>query len=110
MSRKPVIPTNVYPGTIAPHMPAELYQAQHGCTCGHAHGHGQAPVQQIVIKQSDPWVRYMAIGFAGASIGLLVLASVVATLIAAGLCALCVAVATWGLRALVSGRKEGKKP
>ncbi|MFE3644833.1 hypothetical protein ACFXOM_28305 [Streptomyces sp. NPDC059169] len=106
MSRKPVIPTNVYPGTMAPHMPIEQYQAGHACTCGH----GQAPVQQIVIKQSDPWARYMAIGFAGASIGLLVLASVVAALIAAGLCALCVAAATWALRALLSTRKEAKKP
>lgn len=108
MSRKPVVPTNVYPGIMASHMPVEQYQATHGCTCGHSHGHGQAPVQQIIIKQSDPWVRYMAIGFAGASIGLLVLASVVATLIAAGLCALCVAVATWAVRALLSGRKEVK--
>jgi hypothetical protein len=31
-------------------------------------------------------------------------------LVAAGLCALCVAVATWGLRTLLSGRKDGKKP
>ncbi|MFC9280851.1 hypothetical protein [Streptomyces collinus] len=108
MSSKPVVPTNVYPGTMAPHMPIEQYRAAHGCTCGH--GHGQAPVQQIIVKQSDPWVRYMAIGFAGASIGLLVLASVVAALIAAGLCALCVAVATWALRALLSGRKDPKKP
>lgn len=108
MSRKPVIPTNVYPGTMAPHVPVEQYQPAHGCTCGHSHA--QAPVQQIVIKQPDPWVRYMAIGFAGASLGLLILASVVATLIAAGLCALCVAVATWALRAVLSGRAGAKKP
>jgi hypothetical protein len=95
---------------MAPHMPIEQYQAAHGCTCGHSHGHGQAPVQQIIIKQADPWLRYMSIGFAAATIGLLVLASVVATLVAAGLCALCVAVATWGLRTLLSGRKDGKKP
>lgn len=109
MSRKPVIPSNVYPGGIARHYPVEQYQAAQACTCGHGHGHGQAPVQQIIIKQSDPWVRYIAIGFASASIGLLILASVVATLIAAGLCALCVAVATWALRALFSSKQAAKK-
>ncbi|MEE1764384.1 hypothetical protein [Streptomyces sp. SP18BB07] len=108
MSRKPLIPTNVYQ-PMAQHLPVEQYQTAQACTCDHAHGHGQAPVQQIIIKQSDPWVRYMAIGFAGASVGLLVLASVVATLVAAGLCALCVAVATWALRALFSSRKDDKK-
>ncbi|MFE1206277.1 hypothetical protein ACFW5V_31840 [Streptomyces sp. NPDC058762] len=103
MSRKPVIPTNVYPGTMAPHVPAELYQAAHGCTCGHAHG--QAPVQQIVIKQADPWLRYISIGFAAAAIGLLLLVGIVAALIAAGACALCVAAAAKALRGLAGGKK-----
>ncbi|GGZ95018.1 hypothetical protein ACFOOM_13990 [Streptomyces echinoruber] len=87
-------------------MPIEQYQAAHGCTCGHSHG--QAPVQQIIIKQSDPWLRYISIGFAAATIGLLVLAGVVAALIAAGACALCVAVAVKALCGLFSG-KEPKK-
>ncbi|MDH6629420.1 hypothetical protein M2271_007256 [Streptomyces sp. LBL] len=107
MSRKSVIPTNVYPGHIAPHVPAEQYQAA-VCQCGHGHGHGQAPVQQIIIKQADPWLRYISIGFAAATIGLLVLAGVVAALIAAGACALCVAVAVKALRSLFSS-KEAKK-
>ncbi|PNG18881.1 hypothetical protein C1J00_28650 [Streptomyces cahuitamycinicus] len=104
-----MIPTNVYPGTMAPHMPIEQYQAAHGCACGHSHGHGQAPVQQIVIKQADPWLRYMGIGFAAASIGLLVFVSIVAALIAAGVCALCVAVAARALRGLLSGKEVAKK-
>lgn len=106
MSGKPVIPTNVYPGDIAPHMPIEQYQAAHGCTCGHSHG--QAPVQQIVIRQSDPWLKYVAMGFAGAGIGLIVFASVVAMLIAGGACALCVAVAVKALRGLFSGKESTK--
>ncbi|MER5843470.1 hypothetical protein ABT099_24870 [Streptomyces prasinus] len=107
MPHEPVIPTNVYPGSMAPHMPVEQYQA-HGCTCGYAHGHGQ-PVQQIVIKQSDPWLRYLAMGFAGAGIGLIVFASVVAMLIAAGACALCFAVATRALRGLLDSSRGAKK-
>lgn len=110
MPRQPVTPTHVFPyGQMAPHLPAEQYHAAPACTCGHGHGPVPAPVQNITIKQNDPWVRYMAMGFAGAGIGLMVFASIVATLIAAGLCALCVAVATWAVRALVSSRSEGKK-
>lgn len=108
MPRKPVTPTNVYPyGQMAPHLPAEQYNATAVCQCGH--GHAPAHVQNITVKQTDPFVRYMAMGLAGASIGLLVLASVVATLIAVGLCALCVAVATWAVRALLSSRVNGKE-
>ncbi|CAM5237134.1 hypothetical protein [Streptomyces griseomycini] len=109
MPHEPVIPSNVYPGNMAPHMPIEQYRAAHGCTCGHAHGHGQVPAQQIIIKQSDPWVKYLAMGFAGAGIGLMVFASVVAMLIAAGVCALCVAVASWALRGLLNGGRGAKK-
>ncbi|RZU28299.1 hypothetical protein EV284_6465 [Streptomyces sp. BK022] len=101
MSREPVIPTSVYQ-PMATHYPVEEYQAQH-CQCGHSHS--QAPVQNITIKQADPWLRYIGVGFAGAGIGLLVFASIVATLIAAGACALCVAVATWALRGLFNGKK-----
>ncbi|MHC3456065.1 hypothetical protein [Streptomyces prasinus] len=99
MPHEPVIPTNIYPGNMAPHMPVEQYQA---------HGHGQ-PMQQIVIKQSDPWLKYLAMGFAGAGIGLIVFASVVAMLIAAGACALCFAVATRALRGLLDSGKGVKK-
>lgn len=110
MSREPVVPTRVYPGGIAPHMPVEEYQTHHACTCGHGHAvQAQAPAQPIIIKQSDPWVRYMAMGFAGAAVGLMVFASVVAMLIAAGLCALCFAAATWALRGLLGAWKEPKK-
>ncbi|MET8717382.1 hypothetical protein ABZV52_29900 [Streptomyces sp. NPDC004735] len=109
MSRKPVTPTNVYPyKQMAPHVPTEQYNATAMCQCGH--GHMPATVQNITVKQTDPFVRYMAMGLAGACIGLLVLASVVATLIAAGLCALCVAVATWAVRAMLNSRDGGKKP
>lgn len=110
MARKSVVPTNVYPGNMAPHLPVEQYQqALEHCQCGHAHGHGQAPVQQIIIKQSDPWLRYLLIAFGGAGIGLMVFASIVAMLIAAGVCALCVTVASYALRGLLSGGKEAKK-
>ncbi|GAA3381228.1 hypothetical protein GCM10020367_71690 [Streptomyces sannanensis] len=88
MPRKPVIPSNVY-RPMAQHYPVDRYQAG---ACQYGHGHGQAPVQQIVIKQADPWVRYVAIGFAGAGIGLMLLAGLVVTLVAAGACAICVAV------------------
>ncbi|MFG2408797.1 hypothetical protein ACGFR8_31525 [Streptomyces brevispora] len=110
MPRQPVIPTNVTTyGQMAPHLPAEQYHAAPACTCSHGHGAAPATVQNITIKQSDPWIRYMAMGFAGAGISLMVFASIVATLIAAGMCALCVAVAAWAVRALVSSRSEGKK-
>jgi hypothetical protein len=114
VARKSVVPTNVYPGNMAPHLPLDQYQQQalQHCQCGHAHGHGPAPVQQqIIIKQSDPWQKYMAMGFAGAGIGLIVFASVVAMLVAAGLCALCVAVAMWAIRGLLRSccRSESKR-
>jgi len=66
-------------------------------------------VQQIIIKQSDPWLRYIGIGFAAAAIGLLVFVSIVAALIAAGVCALCVAIAARALRSLFSGKEGGKR-
>ncbi|MET8696931.1 hypothetical protein ABZV65_30825 [Streptomyces bauhiniae] len=102
MSREPVTPTNVYQ-PMARHYPVEEYQQQH-CQCGS--GHGQAPVQNITIKQADPWLKYVAMGFAGAGVALLVFASLVATLIAAGACALCVAVAVKALRGLFNPKKE----
>jgi hypothetical protein len=107
MPRKPVIPTNVYQ-PMATHYPVEQYQAAQACTCGHAHGH-QTPVQQqIIIKQTDPWLRYLLIGFGGAGIGLVVFASIVAMLIAGGACALCVAVAARSLRGLFGGGGANK--
>lgn len=107
MSHEPVTPTEIYPGNMAPHMPIEQYRATHGCTCGYAHGQ---PMQPIVIRQPDPWLRYASIGFTAACIGLLVFVSIVATLIAAGLCALCVAVAAYALRGLLNSGKGAKKP
>lgn len=109
MARKPIAPTNVYPGGIAPHLPVEQYQQtlQH-CQCGHSHGHGQAPVQQIIIKQSDPWLRYLLIAFGGAGVGLLVFASIIATMLAAGVCALCFAAAARTLRSLLGARQTKK--
>ncbi|MER7841533.1 hypothetical protein ABTY98_38025 [Streptomyces sp. NPDC096040] len=62
------------------------------------------------MKQSDPWARYVVLGFAGAGIGLAVFASIVAMLIAAGVCALCVAAASYALQGLLSSGKGAKKP
>ncbi|MEU1895706.1 hypothetical protein [Streptomyces pristinaespiralis] len=97
MSRKPVIPKNVYQ-PMAQHMPVEQYHAAPVCQCGH--GHPPAPAQTVIIKQADPWARYVALGFAGAGIGLMFLVGLVVTLIAAGVCALCVAVAIKSLRGI----------
>ncbi|MFG2761535.1 hypothetical protein [Streptomyces wuyuanensis] len=92
-----MIPTHVYQ-PMAQRMPVEKYRAM-ACQCGHAQGHGTAPVQQIVIKQADPWARYVAIGFAGGGIGLMFLAGLI---VAAGVCALCVAVLVRSARWLLS--------
>jgi hypothetical protein len=64
-------------------------------------------VQQIIVKQSDPWLRYISIAFAAGTIGLMVIIGFVFALIAAGVCALCVAAAAKALRALFS--KEAPK-
>ncbi|WP_330248628.1 MULTISPECIES: hypothetical protein [unclassified Streptomyces] len=88
MPGKPLIPTHVQPyQQMAQHLPVEQYHAALACQCGH--GHSPQPVQQqIIVKQSDPWVRYIAMGFAGAGVALMMFASQIATLIAAGACAL----------------------
>ncbi|MFP3991031.1 hypothetical protein U9R90_26895 [Streptomyces sp. E11-3] len=57
------------------------------------------------MKQTDRWGRYLALGFAAATITVLLLVGLVVALIAAGMCALCVAVAARSLRALFSGGK-----
>jgi hypothetical protein len=105
MSRKPVIPSAVYQ-PMAQHLPVEQYQAGAACQCGHGHGH--PPAQQIIIKQADPWARYVAIGFAGAGIGLMFLVGLVVTLVAAGACALCAAVLLRTVRGILT-RPERKQ-
>ncbi|MGW3628065.1 hypothetical protein [Streptomyces sp. NPDC000880] len=107
MSRKPVIPTNVYT-PMAQHLPVEQYQAAPACQCGHGHGPAQPPTQQIIIKQADPWLRYIAIGFAGAGIGLMLLAGLIVTLVAAGVCALCVAVLVRVARGMLTKQPRSK--
>ncbi|MYW67178.1 hypothetical protein GTY65_24370 [Streptomyces sp. SID8379] len=108
MPGKPVYPTNVYPypyEQLAQHLPVEQYQAGLPASCQCGHGHGPA-VQQIIVKQPDRWGRYLAIGFAAASITVMLLVGLVVTLIAAGACALCVAFAARMLRGLVGGKKK----
>ncbi|MFJ9416683.1 hypothetical protein ACIRPT_21175 [Streptomyces sp. NPDC101227] len=106
MPGKPVIPANVYPyEQMAQHMPVEQYHAAVPATCQCGHGHGQ-PVQQIIVKQADQWGRYVALGFAAAAIAVMLLVGLVVTLIAAGACALCIAVAARALRGLAEGGKK----
>lgn len=103
MSGQPVNPAHVYK-QMAPHLPAEQFPAGPACQCGHGHAH--QPVQQVVIKQADPWARYLTIGFAGAGIALMLLAGLIVALIALGLCALCVAVAVRALRGMFDKPKK----
>lgn len=106
MPGKPVYPTNVYPyEPMARHLPVEQYHAAPPTACQCGHGHVQ-PVQQIIVNQADRWGRYVALGFAGAGIAVLLLVGLVVALVAVGACALCVAVAARALRGL-SG--DGKK-
>ncbi|MFE0059957.1 hypothetical protein [Streptomyces sp. NPDC059003] len=108
MPGKPVYPTNVHPyQQMARHLPAEQYHASlpAACQCGH----GGQPVQQIIVKQSDRWGRYVAIGFASATIAVMLLVGLVVALIAAGACALCVAVAARALQGLFGGGKQKRK-
>ncbi|MFZ3557169.1 hypothetical protein [Streptomyces sp. BH055] len=107
MPGKPVVPTNVYPyQQMAPHIPAEHYQGGLPATCQCGHGHNQATVQQIIVKQPDQWGRYLAIGFAGVAVAVMLLVGLVMTLLAVGACALCVAVAARSLRCLLGGGKK----
>ncbi|MGC5236849.1 hypothetical protein [Streptomyces albogriseolus] len=82
MPRNPVEPTHVYQ-PMAQHMPVEYYRPQPPvCQCGgHAPVQPQQPVQQIIVKQTDPFARYLGLGFAAAAIGLMVVASLVITLV-----------------------------
>ncbi|WP_435244271.1 hypothetical protein [Streptomyces sioyaensis] len=106
MPGKSVYPTNVYPyEQLAQHLPVEQYHGGLPATCQCGHGHGQ-PVQQIIVKEADRWGRYVALGFAGAGIALMLLVGLVVTLIAVGGCALCVAVAARALRGLFGGEKK----
>lgn len=106
MPGKPLHPTNVYPyEQMAQHLPAEQYHGTLPTSCQCGHGHCQA-VQQIIVKEADRWGRYVALGFAGAGIALMVLVGLVVTLIAVGVCALCVAVAARALRGLFGGEKK----
>ncbi|MFG2864668.1 hypothetical protein [Streptomyces sioyaensis] len=106
MPGKPVVPANVYPyEQMAQHMPVEQYHAPVPATCPCGHGHGQ-PVQQITVKQADRWGRYVALGFAAATIAVMLLVGLVVALVAAGVCALCIAVAARALRGLFEGGKK----
>lgn len=107
MPRNPVEPTHVYQ-PMAQHMPVEYYRPQQPvCQCGgHAQAQPQQPVQQIIVKQADPFARYLGLGFAAAAIGLMVMASLVITLVALGFCALCFAAVAWVVRPMIQ-RKKG---
>ncbi|OEJ21072.1 hypothetical protein [Streptomyces subrutilus] len=103
MPRKPVVPTHVYE-PMAQHLPVDQYRPSAPmCQCGH--GHGQ-PVQQIIVKQADPWARYILLGFAGAGVALMIIAGTVALLIAGGACALCVAAAMKALRGALPAKEK----
>ncbi|MFD3514866.1 hypothetical protein [Streptomyces sp. NPDC058657] len=107
MPGKPVYPTNVYPyEQMAQHLPAEQYHGalSANCQCGHS---PSQPVQQIVVKEADRWGRYLAIGFAAATTAVMLLVGLVVALIAAGACALCIAVAARALKGLFGN--GGKK-
>lgn len=102
MSREPVVPTHVYE-PMARHIPVEHYRPT-SCQC--SHGHGPAPVQQIIVKQADPWLRYVLVGFSAAGIAALLLVGLVMTLVALGGCALCAAVAMKSFRGMFAPKKE----
>ncbi|WP_406153162.1 hypothetical protein OG217_05560 [Streptomyces sp. NBC_01023] len=106
MPGKPVYPTTIYPyEQMAQHLPVEQYQGGVPVSCQCGHGHGQ-PVQQIIVKQADRWGRYVALGFAAATITVMLLVGLVVALVAAGACALCIAVAARALRGLFGGGKK----
>ncbi|WP_413100867.1 hypothetical protein [Streptomyces sp. Inha503] len=63
-------------------------------------------MQQIIVKQPDRWGRYVALGFAAAAIAVMLLIGLVVALVAAGVCALCIAVAARALRGLFGGKKK----